>query len=347
MRILGIETSCDDTSIAIYEKKLGLIFHTTLHQKKIHSSFNGIVPELAARSHLNQLILLIKRVVSKYPVIQKKKNIKKNFFDAIAYTIGPGLVGSLLVGSTIASSLSLALNVPSIPVNHLEGHLLSIMLSQKKNLFPFLALLVSGANTQLIYAQYFGKYIILGNTLDDSAGNVFDCIARLLGLGYAGGSKLSNLAKYGRSGKFFFPRPMIHSNNLNFSFSGLKTHVKNVILNSSYSFQEKSDIAKSLEEAVIDTLFIKCQHAFQKIQVKNFLVCGGVSSNTLLRKKLKFLSKLNKKKIFFSKKKFCTDNAAMIAYVGLLKFQLGLYSNNLSITVYPNLLINEDINFSF
>ncbi|VFP83507.1 tRNA (adenosine(37)-N6)-threonylcarbamoyltransferase complex transferase subunit TsaD [Buchnera aphidicola] len=342
MRILGIETSCDDTSVAIYDAELGLIFHSTLNQNHVHAKFNGIVPELAARSHLYKLIYLIKKVCIKY-LFDNKYNIKKNTINAIAYTSGPGLVGSLLVGATIARTLSLSLNIPCILVNHLEGHLLSVMLNNKKNLFPFLALLVSGANTQLISTHCFGKYTVLGKTMDDSVGHVFDYIAKLLGLGYPGGKKLSNLAKHGQSGKYFFPRPMINNSNLNFSFSGLKTHVKNVILECSDLFNEKYNIACSFEEAVVDTLIIKCQLAIQRNNLKNFLVCGGFSANDLLRKKLKNLFKDSKTKIFFSKKIFCTDNAAMIAYVGLLKYNLGLYSQDQSITVYPNLLINENI----
>ncbi|VFP80959.1 tRNA N6-adenosine threonylcarbamoyltransferase [Buchnera aphidicola (Cinara kochiana kochiana)] len=342
MRILGIETSCDDTSVAIYDAELGLIFHSTLNQNHVHSKFNGIVPELAARSHLEQLIYLIKKVCIKY-LFSDKNSIRKNTCNAIAYTTGPGLAGSLLVGATIACSLSLSLNIPCILVNHLEGHLLSAMLNNKENLFPFLALLVSGANTQLINAHCFTKYTILGKTIDDSVGNVFDYIAKLLGLGYPGGEKLSNLAKRGQSGKYFFPRPMTNTSNLNFSFSGLKTHVKNVILQCPDLRNERCNIANSFEEAIVDTLLIKCKLAIQKNKLKNFLVCGGFSANKLLRKKLKNLFRDNQIKYFFSKQVFCTDNAAMIAYVGLLKYNVGLYSKNQSITVYPNLSIGENM----
>ncbi|VFP87845.1 tRNA N6-adenosine threonylcarbamoyltransferase [Buchnera aphidicola (Cinara piceae)] len=343
MRILGIETSCDDTSVAIYDEKIGLIFHSTLNQNKIHSKFNGIVPELAARSHLSQLIFLIKKIFSKY-LINMNVTFKKNIFDAIAYTVGPGFSGSLLVGATIAFSLSLSLDIPIIPVNHLEGHLFSVMLNRTNQIFPFLALLVSGANTQLISAYSFGRYTILGKTLDDSVGHVFDYIAKLLGLGYPGGKKLSDLAKYGQSGKYVFPRPMTRHANLDFSFSGLKTHVKNIILNNSDLYQEKCNIAKAFEEAIIDTLLIKCKLAIQKTNFKNFLVCGGVSANDLLRKKLKNLVESNQGKCFFPEKVFCTDNAAMIAYVGFLKYNLGLFSFHKSIKVYPDLLINDNIN---
>ncbi|VFP79052.1 tRNA (adenosine(37)-N6)-threonylcarbamoyltransferase complex transferase subunit TsaD [Buchnera aphidicola] len=342
MRILGIETSCDDTSVAIYDQKIGLVFHSTLNQNKVHAEFSGIVPELAARSHLNQLIFLIKKIFSQH-FTDKNFITKKNIFDAIAYTIGPGFSGSLLVGSTIALSLSLSLNIPSISVNHLEGHLLSVMLNHTNNIFPFLALLVSGANTQLISSHKFGQYTILGETLDDSVGNVFDYIAKLLGLGYPGGKKLSDLAKHGQSGKYFFPRPMTKYSNLNFSFSGLKTHVKNIILNNPNLLQERFNIAKSFEEAIVDTLVVKCKLAIQKTNLKNLLVCGGVSSNHLLRKKLKNLVESNQGKCFFPKKIFCTDNAAMIAYVGFLKYNSNIYSCHNSIRVFPDLLINDKI----
>ncbi|VAX76247.1 tRNA (adenosine(37)-N6)-threonylcarbamoyltransferase complex transferase subunit TsaD [Buchnera aphidicola] len=342
MKILGIETSCDDTSVAIYDEKLGLVFHSTLNQNKVHAPFHGIVPELAARSHLEKLILLVKKVVLKFS-IDMKLGVHSGVLNAIAYTTGPGLVGSLLVGATIACSLSFSLGIPCILVNHLEGHLLSFMLNNTKDTFPFLVLLVSGAHTQLIDAQRLGKYSILGDTLDDSVGNIFDYIARLLGLGYPGGKKLSNLAKHGWSGKYFFPRPMTKYPNLNFSFSGLKTHVKNVILSSSGSCQEKANIAKAFEEAVVDTLVIKCELALRKTNLRNILVCGGVSSNSLLRKKLKFLTRSYNGRFIVSKKKFCTDNAAMIAYVGFLRYKLGLYFEDTLISVHPNLLINDMI----
>uniref|UniRef100_A0A451DF04 tRNA N6-adenosine threonylcarbamoyltransferase n=1 Tax=Buchnera aphidicola (Cinara pseudotsugae) TaxID=2518978 RepID=A0A451DF04_9GAMM len=342
MWILGIETSCDDTSVAIYDQKLGLIFHSTLHQNNVHEKFHGIVPELAARAHLDKLFFLIKKVCEKY-LFDNKFNIKKNVFCAIAYTVGPGLVGSLLVGATIARTLSLALNIPCIAVNHLEGHLFSAMLTNVNCSLPFLALLVSGANTQIIKVDNLGQYTVLGKTLDDAVGHVFDYIAKLLGLGYGGGKKISFLAMRGHTKKYFFPRPMIKQSNLNFSFSGLKTHVKNVILKCSNLSYEKFNIAASFEEAIVDTLIIKCKIAIQQNNLKNFVVCGGFSANNLLRKKLKILLKKNNMKGFFSKEIFCTDNAAMIAYVGFLRYNLNLISYDKSIEVYPTLLINDSV----
>ncbi|WP_075433659.1 tRNA (adenosine(37)-N6)-threonylcarbamoyltransferase complex transferase subunit TsaD [Buchnera aphidicola] len=342
MRILGIETSCDDTSVAIYDEQRGLVFHSTLHQNHVHAKFKGIVPELAARSHLNQLLFLIKKIFLKYP-LKQNTNVNNNGFHAIAYTIGPGLASSLLVGATIAGSISLALNIPCIFINHLEGHLLSVMLSSLEDPFPCLVLLVSGANTQLICAQSLGQYIILGNTRDDSAGNVFDYTAKLLDLGFPGGKKLSDLAQNGQSRKYIFPRPMTKYASLNFSFSGLKTHVRKIILNSSKSLQEKSNIARSLEEAIVETLIVKCELAIQKTNLKNFLVCGGVSANHLLRKRIKNLIQSYGGKCFFPKKKFCTDNAAMIAYTGFLKYKSGVFCRHPTIVVNPNLLINETI----
>ncbi|VFP85604.1 tRNA N6-adenosine threonylcarbamoyltransferase [Buchnera aphidicola (Cinara pseudotaxifoliae)] len=343
MRILGIETSCDDTSVAIYDKKSGLIFHSILHQNNVHKEFHGIVPELAARAHLDNLFFLIRQVCTKY-LFDDNFNVKKNAFCSIAYTIGPGLAGSLLVGATIARTLSLALNIPCIAVNHLEGHLFSAMLTSKNCSFPFLALLVSGANTQIIKVDNLGQYTVLGETLDDAVGHVFDYIAKLLGLGYEGGKKMSYLVKRGQTGKYFFPRPMTKQSNLNFSFSGLKTHVKNVILKCSNLSHEKYNIAMAFEEAIVDTLIIKCTLAIQEHNVKNFLVCGGFSINHLLRKKLKILLQNNNMRCFFSKKIFCTDNAAMIAYVGFLRYKLNLFSYDQSIKVYPTLLINDSFN---
>lgn len=340
MKILGIETSCDDTSVAIYDDQLGIIFHKTWNQTKIHSKFGGVVPELAARCHLSQLNYLIKEIfleLFNYNI----KNLKNNIIDAIAYTAGPGLVSSLLVGATVGCSLAFSLGVPYIPVNHIEGHLLSPMISKKIPVFPFIALLISGGNTQLIHATSLGQYKILGQTVDNAVGNVFDSIAKLLGLGFPGGEKLSLLAQYGVYQKYRFPRPMTKYKNLNFSFSGLQTHTEQVFYNSTKTFQEKANISRAFEEAILDTLMIKCQYAMSKIRLNALVVCGGVSANANLRKNFYTFMKKNNGKIYFADKKFSTDNAAMIAYVGYLRYQLGLYSTDLAIRVYPNWLIND------
>lgn len=340
MKILGIETSCDDTSIAIYDDQLGIVFHKTWNQTKIHSKFGGIVPELAARCHLSQLNYLIKQIffrLSNYNI----KNLKNNIIDGIAYTAGPGLVGSLLIGATVAKCLAFSLGIPCLSINHLEGHILSAMIGQKLPIFPFIALLVSGGNTQLIYAKSLGKYKILGKTLDKAVGNVFDYIAKLLGLGFPGGKKLSALAQYGVLGKYMFPRPMTKNCNLDFSFSGLQTHTEKLIYNSKQTFQEKANLARGFEDAIIDTLIIKCKYAIKKTKINSLVICGGVSVNSQLRKKFFSLIKKDCKNVYFPHKKFCTDNAAMIAYVGYLRYKLGLYSSNFSIQVYPNWLINQ------
>ncbi|WP_075432391.1 tRNA (adenosine(37)-N6)-threonylcarbamoyltransferase complex transferase subunit TsaD [Buchnera aphidicola] len=340
MKILGIETSCDDTSVAIYDDQLGIIFHKTWNQTKIHSKFGGVVPELAARCHLSQLNYLIKEIFLELFNYNIKK-LKNNIIDAIAYTAGPGLVSSLLVGATVGCSLAFSLGIPYIPVNHIEGHLLSPMINKKFPVFPFIALLISGGNTQLIHAVSLGQYKILGQTVDNAVGNVFDYIAKLLGLGFPGGKQLSLLAQYGIYKKYIFPRPMTKYYNLNFSFSGLQTHTEQVFYKSTKTFQEKANISRAFEEAIIDTLIIKSQYAIKKIKLNSLVVCGGVSANTTLRKKFNSVMKRNNGKIYFSEKKFSTDNAAMIAYVGYLRYKLGLYSTDLSIQVYPNWLINE------
>lgn len=345
MRILGIETSCDDTSVAVYDDKLGIIIHKTWNQNKIHSKFGGVVPELAARCHMTQLNYLITQVF-----LELSNNNIKNFniynVDAIAYTAGPGLISSLLVGATVAKTLAFSLRIPCILVNHLEGHILSSMIGMNVPYFPFIALLVSGGNTQLIYAKELGKYTILGKTLDNAVGNVIDYVAKLLGLGYPGGKKLSQLAKYGVFSKQYnFPRPMTKYINLNFSFSGLKTYTKNIIYSKLHTFQQKANIAKAFEEAIIDTLIIKCRYAIQKTKLNSLVLCGGVSANSILRYRLHSLMKKNNGKLFISEKKFCTDNAAMIAYVGFLRYKLGLYSSKFSIQVFPNWLINNLNNY--
>ncbi|WP_343126576.1 tRNA (adenosine(37)-N6)-threonylcarbamoyltransferase complex transferase subunit TsaD [Buchnera aphidicola] len=333
MRVLGIETSCDDTSVAIYDDKLGIIFDKTLNQDLIHSKYGGVVPELAARAHINQLTFLIKKSISKIQFFNKKKKFKKKNIDAISYTAGPGLIGSLLVGATMGCTLSCVWGIPCIPINHLEGHIFSVMLNKIHPSFPFIVLLVSGGNTQLIRVNGIGEYLILGKTIDVAVGNVFDKIANKLDLKYPGGEKLSKLASFGQNNQYYFPRPMITPMNLNFSFSGLRTYTERIIKNSSKTFQNQANIAKAFEDAVVDTLVLKCSYAIKKTNIKTLIVCGGVSSNVLLRKKLKILLKNLNGHFFFSKKKFCTDNAAMIAYTGFLKFQKYKYSVASSILV--------------
>jgi len=324
MRILGIETSCDDTGIAIFDKKYGLITNKINKQIKIHKPYGGIIPELAARDHNKNVENLIRLAL--YDIKNEISTI-----NAIAYTAGPGLINSLLVGATLGSSLAFSLKIPMIPINHMEAHLLSCMIHKHNESikFPFIGLLVSGKHTQIIQAKAINNYTIIGNSLDDAVGETLDKIALLLGLSYPGGAKLSKIARKGKKNKFFFPRPMINQKNLNFSFSGLKTHAKKTIENSNRSNQTKSDIAKEFETAIIEVLSIKCKKALEYTGYKNLIVSGGVSANNKLRKSLKIMVKKNNKrgKVFFPNKKFCTDNGAMIAYLGFLKFKKGIYCN--------------------
>ncbi|WP_343188256.1 tRNA (adenosine(37)-N6)-threonylcarbamoyltransferase complex transferase subunit TsaD [Buchnera aphidicola (Ceratoglyphina bambusae)] len=339
MQILGIETSCDDTSIAIYDEYCGLIFCNTINQSNVHSVYGGVVPEIAARLHLKNIFLILDDLLNKQKIL--KKNIK-----AIAYTIGPGLSGSLLVGATVANSLAYYWNIPIIFINHMEAHLFSYMLKEKKFLFPsfpLLALLVSGGHTQIVMAKSLGKYFILGDCLDDSAGEVIDKIAKMLGLSYPGGEELSILAKSGKSGVFSFPKPMIYGNNFNFSFSGLKTHVSRVITKNCMNYQNKANVARELEETIINILVIKCFKALKFTGIKKLVVSGGVSANVLLRNRIRNMSKkINNCIVYYTDKRFCTDNGAMIAYLGMLYFKNNFYSNH-KIFFSPKLSICKNV----
>ncbi|XBC41313.1 MAG: tRNA (adenosine(37)-N6)-threonylcarbamoyltransferase complex transferase subunit TsaD [Buchnera aphidicola (Nurudea yanoniella)] len=333
MRILGIETSCDDTGIAVYDDVQGIIINKLYNQSYLHNFYGGIVPELASRKHLEMLSLLIKDIL-------QNCYIDKHSIDGIAYTAGPGLVGSLLVGASLSTALAFSLNIPTIQVNHMEGHLLTPMLEIKKPKFPFLGLLVSGGHTQLINAWNIGKYELLGETLDDAVGEAFDKVAKLLGLDYPGGPNLSNLAKSGISGYFNFPRPMINQNNLNFSFSGLKTFVSNVIKSEGNSLQTRANIAKEFENSVIDVLVTKSKKALKELNYSTLVVSGGVSVNTELRKQMNNMINDIRGEVFYPRAELCTDNGAMIAYVGMLRFKK--FSNfNLEIFVYPKWSISD------
>ncbi|CAL4318390.1 tRNA (adenosine(37)-N6)-threonylcarbamoyltransferase complex transferase subunit TsaD [Buchnera aphidicola] len=333
MRVLGIETSCDDTGIAIYDDRLGLMINLLCNQFNVHSKYGGIVPELAARSHMNKTVPLIERAL-----MQSGCDVKS--ISAIAYTAGPGLIGSLLIGASIGHALSFSWNIPIIPINHMEGHLLSPMLEEKKIEFPFIALLVSGGHTQLIQACKIGSYNLLGESLDDSVGDAFDKTAKLLGLSYPGGPSLSKMAKYGTPGRFKFPRPMIKSLDLNFSFSGLKTYVSNLISKQKKDFQTCADIAYEFESAVIDILVIKCKKALKTTGLKRIVLAGGVSANDSLREKIKQMAIRCKSQVFYVKPELCTDNGAMIAYVGMLRFK-ERKSSTLNIFVNPNWLLSD------
>jgi len=314
---------------------LVLLFIINLLHSQVdsHAHYGGIVPELAARIHMHKIVPLIETAL-------KKSRCSIKSISAIAYTAGPGLIGSLLIGASITHALSFSWNVPIVPVNHMEGHLLSPMLEEKKLNFPFIALLVSGGHTQLIQAFEIGAYKLLGESVDDSVGDAFDKTAKLLGLRYPGGPCLSKLAQYGTPGRFRFPRPMIHSSDLNFSFSGLKTYTSNVINKQEKDFQTRADIAYEFESAVVDSLVIKCKRALKKTGLHRIVVAGGVSANNVLRKKIKKMAINCKSEVFYVRPEFCTDNAAMIAYVGMLRFKQRKYSK-LNIFVSPNWLLSQ------
>lgn len=312
MRVLGLETSCDETGVAIYDTDKGLLSHEIYSQIELHRHYGGVVPELASRDHIRKSLPLIKKAI-------KQAGLEKSDLDAIAYTAGPGLVGALLVGATLGRSLAFALDIPSIGVHHMEGHLLAPMLEDNPPEFPFLALLVSGGHTQLFNVQGIGQYELLGESVDDAAGEAFDKTAKLLGLSYPGGPALVKLAEQGQSGRFKFPRPMTNRPGLDLSFSGLKTAALNTINQHSLDDQTRADIACAFQDAVVDTLVIKCKRALEQTDLSRLVIAGGVSANQLLRERLKTLSA----KLYYPRLEFCTDNGAMIAYCGALRLQAG------------------------
>lgn len=332
MRILGIETSCDETGVAIYDEQNGLLINRIYSQSKLHANYGGVVPELAARDHVYKIVPLI------LSVLQHTK-IKQHEISGIAYTAGPGLKSALLVGAVVARSLAYAWNKPAIDVHHMEAHLLAPMLEitdiNSIISFPFISLLVSGAHTQLVLVQKIGTYKILGESVDDAVGEVFDKIAILLGFKYPGGASLSNMAQYGIPNCYIFPKPMIRQSNLNFSFSGLKTAVARTIMSSSDDYQTRANIAYAFERAIIDTLTIKCRKALEKTQTRHLVVSGGVSANRALRLSLSKMVFSMNGKIFFPKLEFCTDNGAMVAYAGFIRAKSGLFNKSLSIFVKP------------
>lgn len=331
--IMGIETSCDDTGIAIYDKNDGLIINKIYNQKKLHAKYNGIVPELAARKHTEKIFFLIKSVLKKFSFFNKK-------IHGIAYTIGPGLSGSLFVGATVGRALSYSWNIPAIPIHHIEAHLISPMMKNKKINFPFVGLIISGGHTLLINAIKLGKYKLLGKSLDDSIGEAFDKIAHLLNLKYPGGPKLEKLAKLGKKNFFNFPKPMINKIGMNFSFSGLKTFTANIIKNNYNNKFLYANIARAFQDSIIDILLLKCQRALKYTGYNNLLVSGGVSANYTLRNSLKLIEKNTKYKVFYASPKICTDNGAMIAYTGMLKFKKNK-KNNLNIKIFPKWCIES------
>ena len=332
MFVLGIETSCDETAIAIYHSKQGLLSHFVHSQIVIHNEYGGVVPELASRDHIRKLIPLIKETLL-------DSKLTSHDINGIAYTAGPGLVGALLVGAATARSLAWSWNIPAIAVHHMEGHLLAPMLENNPPAFPFAALLVSGGHTLLVEVTGIGRYQLLGESLDDAAGEAFDKTAKLLGLPYPGGPHLSKLAEKGTN-RFRFPRPMTDRPGLDFSFSGLKTFASNTLLKTGQSEQDKADVAFAFQQAVADTLTIKCRRAIKQTGLSRMVVAGGVSANTTIRSSLTKMALKEKAEIFFPRPEFCTDNGAMIAYAGCQRLLAG-QSESLKIFARPRWPLEE------
>lgn len=331
MLILGIESSCDETGIALYDTEHGLLAHALHSQVAMHAEYGGVVPELASRDHIRRTLPLTQNV------LQQAGKLLQDI-DGIAYTQGPGLSGALLVGSSIAQSLAFALNIPTVAVHHLEGHLLAPLLEANPPEFPFVALLVSGGHTQLMRVTGIGDYELLGDTLDDAAGEAFDKTAKLLGLGYPGGPAIAKLATTGKS-RFKLPRPLINSGDLNFSFSGLKTAVLTLANNNNSDLQTNADIAYEFQEAVTEILTLKCITALHYTGLDNLVVSGGVGANSRLRERLNEATKKRRCQVYYPRLEFCTDNGAMIAFAGAMRLKA------MSLKKEQN-LVSQDYNFS-
>lgn len=332
MKILGIETSCDETGVAIYDEEKGLIANQLYSQIEMHADYGGVVPELASRDHIRKTVPLIEAAL-------KEANLTACDIDGVAYTAGPGLVGALLVGATIARSLAYAWNVPALGVHHMEGHLLAPMLEETPPEFPFVALLISGGHTQLVKVDGVGQYELLGESIDDAAGEAFDKTGKLLGLDYPAGVAVSKLAEQGTPNRFVFPRPMTDRPGLDFSFSGLKTFAANTInanLDEQGKLDEQTrcDIAHAFQQAVVDTIIIKCKRALQQTGYKRLVMAGGVSANKQLRADLAQMMQSLGGEVYYPRPQFCTDNGAMIAYTGFLRLKHG-EQTDLSVSVKP------------
>lgn len=314
--VLGIETSCDETAVAVYNKHRGLLSHCIYSQIDLHGQYGGVVPELAARDHIRKLLPLIDQSL-------EKANITKSDLDGIAYTSGPGLVGALLVGTMLARTIAQCLNIPSLGIHHMEGHMLAPLLEDRIPKLPFIALLVSGGHTLLVKVEKLGKYQILGESIDDAAGEAFDKTAKILGLGYPGGAALAKLAESGDNSVYDFPRPMVNKPNLDFSFSGLKTAALNTWQKSNKTDIDKANIAACFQDAVVDTLFLKCKRALLENNINQLVIAGGVSANKNLRVKLNTLMQNINGELYLPRPEYCTDNGAMIAYAGFLRLAAG------------------------
>jgi N6-L-threonylcarbamoyladenine synthase len=333
MIVLGIETSCDETAVALYAADRGLLGHALFSQIALHARYGGVVPELASRDHVRKLLPLVRQVIDNTGIIDRD-------IGGVAYTAGPGLVGALLVGATTGRSLAWTWGVPAVAVHHMEGHLLAPMLEPDPPDFPFLALLVSGGHTLLVEVAGIGRYRLLGDSVDDAVGEAFDKTATLLGLSYPGGPALAALALQGNAGRFRFPRPMTDRPGLDFSFSGLKTFALNTWRESGQSEQDRADIARAFEEAVVDTMVIKCRRAIAQTGLKTLVIAGGVGANQRLRERLGGLMDAEGGRVCYPRPEFCTDNGAMIAYAGYQRLQAGQHEN-LNIKAMPRWSLEE------
>ena len=316
MRVLGIETSCDETGLAIYDTDQGLLGQVLYSQVQLHADYGGVVPELASRDHIRKITPLTRELLERCA-------LKLEHIDGIGYTAGPGLMGALLVGATYARTMAWALNIPSVEVHHMEAHLLAPLMASDQDLpeLPFIALLVSGGHTQLVRVDAVGEYTILGESVDDAAGEAFDKAAKMMGLGYPGGPAISQAAQNGDKRRFKFPRPMTDRPGLDFSFSGLKTFTLNTVKKlEPLGEQDIADVSAAFEDAVVDTLFIKCRRAIESTNIPRLIMAGGVSANRSLRSRL--ANDLDAQ-VFYPPADLCTDNGAMIAYAGAWRLQSG------------------------
>ena len=316
MIVLGIESSCDETGLALYDSERGLLAHAVHSQVAMHEDYGGVVPELASRDHIRRLVPLLREVLA-------KAGGKKEDIDAIAYTAGPGLAGALLTGASFAEGLALALGIPALPVHHLEGHLLSPLLSREPAAFPFIALLVSGGHTQIMCVTRVGNYELMGESLDDAAGEAFDKTAQLLGLGYPGGPALAKLAESGVPGRFKLPRPMLNSGDFSFSFSGLKTAVLTVVREHSLTAQDKTNLAAEFQEAATEVLVTKALAACRQRRLSTLVVAGGVGANQRLRQRFDAVATKQGVRVYYPEMELCTDNGAMIAFAGAQRLLAG------------------------
>jgi len=337
MRVLGIETSCDDTGVAIYDSEQGLLAHALYSQIETHKEYGGVVPELAARDHIRKVIPLV-------DVVLEKAACTKQTIDGVAYTCGPGLAGALLAGSAVAKGLAFAWGVPTIGVHHMEGHMLAPMLEENAPEFPFVALLVSGGHTLLAEVSGIGKYKILGQTLDDAVGEAFDKTAKILGLGYPGGPAIAKAAETGDAKRFSFPRPMIDRPGMDFSYSGLKTSALNTVGKVTADQQELNtqtvaDIAHAFQEAAVETLVIKSRRALQSSGCQRLVVAGGVGANLRLREQLTAMVSKENSKVYYPRIEFCTDNGAMIALAG--SYRMHQATGDLAFQVKPRWSLEE------